>query len=79
MEAGSRVPASIYFEQSTWLLKVQNSERKSSRKKLLTSLNINSSIFQHKFTINLPSDRGNKIYFNVKALRDSCVLPKVLD
>ena len=43
--AGSRVPAPIFFKQSTRLLKVRNlKKKKSSRKKLSTSLNINSSL-----------------------------------
>ena len=37
------------------------------------------TIFQHKFTNNLPSDHGNKIYFDEKALRDNHILPEVLD
>ena len=37
------------------------------------------TIFQLKFTNNLPSDRWNKIYFDEKALRNNRILPEVLD
>ena len=37
------------------------------------------TIFQHKFTNNLPSDRWNKIYFDEKALRNNRILPEMLD
>ena len=32
LEAGSRVPAPVYFEQSARLLKVQNQKKKTARK-----------------------------------------------
>ena len=66
-DAGSQVPAPVYFEQSNRLLKVRN---------LILNLPCTiKTIFQHKFTNNLQSDRRNKIYFDEKALRDSRVLP----
>lgn len=35
LEAGSQVPAPIYFEQSTWLLKVQKCKKKIVKKKII--------------------------------------------
>mgnify|MGYP001794050332 CR=1 FL=1 len=69
LEAGSRVLAPVYFEQST-RLEVRNL-KKIAKKKLSTSTNINFSckfkLFFLQLCINyLPSHRRNNIYFDEK-------------